>query len=39
MKSVMFCKPECLALLLQAGADPEIPTAEGENVYKLSEKM
>ncbi len=39
MKAVMFCKPESISLLIQAGANPLIQTAEGENVFSQAEKM
>ena len=39
MKAVMFCKPDSVSLLMQAGANPLIQTAEGENVFTQAEKM
>jgi hypothetical protein len=39
MKAVMFCKPDSVSLLMQAGASPLIQTAEGENVFTQAEKM
>lgn len=37
-KAAQFCKPECLQILLNGGANPNITTAEGENVYTFVEK-
>ncbi|CDW74950.1 achain crystal structure of engineered northeast structural genomics consortium target [Stylonychia lemnae] len=37
-KCVMFCKPECLQILLNAGANPLLLTAEGESVITMAEK-
>ena len=36
VKTVQFCKPECLQILLNAGANPSIQTNEGENVFTLA---
>ena len=33
MKAVMFCKPDSVNLLMQAGADPLVVTAEGQNAF------
>ena len=38
-KSVMFCKPETLSLLLAAGANPSIQTVEGDTVFSIAERM
>lgn len=38
-KSINFCKPECLSILLNAGADPNIKTAEGDDIFTLSDKV
>jgi ankyrin repeat protein len=37
-KSIIFCKPECLSNLLNAGADPTLLTAEGESIYSLADR-
>jgi len=34
----MFCKPECLQILLNSGSNPLLLTAEGESVISLAEK-
>ena len=39
MKGVLFCKSDCVKLLLEAKANPLIQNAEGENVFTLAEKM
>ena len=37
-KAVQFCKPESLRLLLEAGADPELITLEGESIFTLADR-
>lgn len=39
LKAVMFCKAESLQQLLAAGANPNIPNAEGDTLFSLAEKM
>ena len=37
-KAVQFCKPESLRILLEANADPDIISLEGETIFSLAER-
>ena len=37
-KAVLFCKPESLKILLEAGADPTLETLEGESIFALADR-
>jgi ankyrin repeat protein len=40
IKAVMFCKPECVWLLLaEKDTKPMLETVEGKNAFKIAEKM
>lgn len=40
IKAVMFCKPECVWMLLgEQGIKTELKTVEGESAFKIAERM